>query len=153
MCLMNAFNMLPQGRILLSLPPRAIATWCYRRQRHLIFLCLSFSLAVYNPRIPVTLSFFFTRVRPSLHHQCTECTSVVPTKIFLQQTDRSGKKVRCMFLANVAVGRAFKTFEGKLDPNANLCPPPGFDSVIGEVSEKRQVALPSFPKQHPNKEE
>lgn len=50
-----------------------------------------------------------------------------------QQTDKSGKKVRCMFLASVAVGRAFKTQLGRLDPNANLCPPPGFDSVMGEV--------------------
>ncbi|CAN0059865.1 unnamed protein product [Pylaiella littoralis] len=70
-----------------------------------------------------------------------------------EKTDRSGKKVRCMFLASVAIGRAFKTYEGQLDRNANLCPPPGFDSVIGEegphlnypevVVYREQAALPT----------
>lgn len=53
-----------------------------------------------------------------------------------KQTDRSGKKVRCMFLTSVAIGRAFTTMQGKLKPEDNLCPPPGFDSVIGEVREE-----------------
>lgn len=80
--------------------------------------------------------------------------SFVPTKIFPQQTDRSGKKVRCMFLANVAVGKAFTTFAGKLDPNANLCPPPGFDSVIGEVREKAPGCRRAFlPQTTRNKEQ
>ncbi|CAN0183221.1 unnamed protein product [Ectocarpus sp. 12 AP-2014] len=47
-----------------------------------------------------------------------------------EKTDRSGKKVRCMFLSSVTVGRAFNTYEGKLPPEQ--CPPLGFDSVVGE---------------------
>ncbi|CAM9699673.1 unnamed protein product [Scytosiphon promiscuus] len=42
-----------------------------------------------------------------------------------------GKKWRCMFVANVSVGKAFKTIKGTL-PNY-LCPPQGYDSVVGEV--------------------
>lgn len=36
-----------------------------------------------------------------------------------------------MFMASVTVGRAYCTDEGEL-PN-HLCPPPGYDSVVGEV--------------------
>eukprot|EP00903_Cladosiphon_okamuranus_P013691 g12749.t1 len=49
-----------------------------------------------------------------------------------EKTDRGGKKVRCMFLTSVAIGRAFTTTQGRLEPTDNLCPPPGFDSVVGE---------------------
>ena len=41
-----------------------------------------------------------------------------------------------MFLTSVAVGRPFTTMQGRLEPSDNLCPPPGFDSVIGEVTEQ-----------------
>ncbi|CBJ32324.1 conserved unknown protein [Ectocarpus siliculosus] len=50
---------------------------------------------------------------------------------------RSAKKIgndselRCMFVANVAVGRTFKTKSTSLP--ANQCPPPGYQSVVGEV--------------------
>lgn len=37
-----------------------------------------------------------------------------------------------MFVCNVTVGRSYNTHEGFLPDN--LCPPPGCDSVIGEVS-------------------
>ncbi len=37
-----------------------------------------------------------------------------------------------MFICNVAVGKAYSTTEGFLPPN--MCPPRGFDSVVGEVS-------------------
>lgn len=61
-----------------------------------------------------------------------------PGCVFLQ-TDRSGRAVRCMFMANVAVGKAFKTYEGRLEPDNNESPPPGFDSVVGEVRETTKV--------------
>lgn len=38
-----------------------------------------------------------------------------------------------MFMADVAVGNAFKTYEFRLDPDNNECPPPGYDAVMGEV--------------------
>lgn len=38
---------------------------------------------------------------------------------------------RSMFLCNVAIGKSFNTQLGELP--ANQCPPPGFDSVVGEV--------------------
>lgn len=41
------------------------------------------------------------------------------------------KRFRCMFLCNVVVGRAYVTQEGFLRPTE--CPPPGYDSVIGET--------------------
>ncbi|CAM9168974.1 unnamed protein product [Ectocarpus sp. 8 AP-2014] len=50
---------------------------------------------------------------------------------------RSAKKIgndselRCMFVANVAVGRTFETKSTRLP--ANQCPPPGYQSVVGEV--------------------
>lgn len=37
-----------------------------------------------------------------------------------------------MFVCDIAVGRSYNTYEGSLP--THLCPPPGFDSVIGEVS-------------------
>lgn len=37
-----------------------------------------------------------------------------------------------MFIVSVAVGRPFVTQEGFLPPE--LCPPDGYDSVVGEVS-------------------
>lgn len=43
-----------------------------------------------------------------------------------------GKKWRCLFVCNVAVGRAYCTKELQLP--AASCPPPGYDSVVGEVS-------------------
>eukprot|EP00903_Cladosiphon_okamuranus_P011897 g11174.t1 len=43
-----------------------------------------------------------------------------------------GKKWRCMFICNVAVGRAYRTQATGLLPEN--CPPPGYDSVVGEVS-------------------
>lgn len=39
-----------------------------------------------------------------------------------------------MFVASVAVGRAFKTQMGQL--SADECPPRGYDSVVGEVGIK-----------------
>ena len=42
-----------------------------------------------------------------------------------------GRKWRAMFLCNVVAGRSFVTKEGFLDPA--LCPPRGYDSVVGEV--------------------
>lgn len=45
-----------------------------------------------------------------------------------------------MFLTSVAIGRAYATMEGRLNPADNLCPPPGFDSVIGEVREEGGAA-------------
>lgn len=53
----------------------------------------------------------------------------------LSQTSKQGRVVRCMFTASVAVGKPYKTHETFLDPAQNQCPPPGYDSVIGEVSE------------------
>ncbi|CAM9304718.1 unnamed protein product, partial [Laminaria digitata] len=40
-------------------------------------------------------------------------------------------KWRCMFIATAAVGRAHRTQEAVLP--AHMCPPPGFDAVLGEV--------------------
>jgi len=37
-----------------------------------------------------------------------------------------------MFICNVAVGRAYCTTEGSLP--RTMCPPQGYDSVVGEVS-------------------
>ncbi|CAN0163900.1 unnamed protein product [Ectocarpus sp. 12 AP-2014] len=70
---------------------------------------------------------------------------------------RSAKKVgiaselRCMFVASVAVGRTFKTNSTRLP--ANQCPPPGYQSVVGEVGQglnfdefvvyNEQAALPT----------
>lgn len=39
-----------------------------------------------------------------------------------------------MFMASVAIGKPFRTFESRLEPERNECPPPGYDSVVGEVS-------------------
>lgn len=57
----------------------------------------------------------------------------------LFQTNKSGKLIRCMFMASVAVGKAFKTTEGILD--SSQCPPPGYDSVVGEVSDTTFVLV------------
>ncbi|CAN0439786.1 unnamed protein product, partial [Ectocarpus sp. 12 AP-2014] len=70
---------------------------------------------------------------------------------------RSAKKIsiaselRCMFVASVAVGRTFKTKSTRLP--ANQCPPPGYQSVVGEVGQglnfdefvvyNEQAALPT----------
>eukprot|EP00752_Nemacystus_decipiens_P006890 g6189.t1 len=51
-----------------------------------------------------------------------------------EKVGRHGKKWRCMFVCNVAVGRSYNTYEGYLPPH--LCPPSGFDSVIGEVGQE-----------------
>lgn len=48
------------------------------------------------------------------------------------QAGPRGKKWRCMFICNVAVGRAYCTTELQIPPEQ--CPPPGYDSVVGEVS-------------------
>jgi hypothetical protein len=42
---------------------------------------------------------------------------------------------RVMFLANIVVGRAYKTEEGFIH---TPCPPTGYDSVMGEVSVHKQ---------------
>lgn len=44
-----------------------------------------------------------------------------------------------MFLSSVTVGRAFITHQGKLPPDQ--CPPPGFDSVVGEVRKVREMEV------------
>lgn len=41
-------------------------------------------------------------------------------------------------MANVAVGRAYTTQEGELP--SNMCPPEGFDSVIGQVRAPPRVS-------------
>ncbi|CAN0075917.1 unnamed protein product, partial [Sphacelaria rigidula] len=51
-----------------------------------------------------------------------------------EKVDKDGRRVRCMFMASVAVGKPFFTTEGSLPPK--LCPPDDYDSVVGQVSEK-----------------
>lgn len=41
-----------------------------------------------------------------------------------------------MFTATIAVGKAYTTTQGFLPHN--MCPPPGYDSVVGEVSGQRK---------------
>ncbi|CAB1106272.1 unnamed protein product [Ectocarpus sp. CCAP 1310/34] len=43
----------------------------------------------------------------------------------------SPTKLRCMFVANVAAGKAYPTKENALDDDK--CPPPGYESGVGEV--------------------
>lgn len=50
----------------------------------------------------------------------------------VSQDGPRGKKWRCLFICNVAVGRAYCTTETGLLPEK--CPPQGYDSVVGEVS-------------------
>ncbi|CAM9267091.1 unnamed protein product, partial [Hapterophycus canaliculatus] len=62
------------------------------------------------------------------------------------------KKWRCMFVANVSAGNAYRTTEGKLPDH--MCPPQGYDSVVGEVGPElnydevvvynEDAALPTF---------
>ena len=49
-----------------------------------------------------------------------------------------------MFMADVAVGKAFKTYESLLDPANNECPPPGYDAVMGEVREDELCSYRCF---------
>ncbi|KNC85919.1 hypothetical protein, variant [Sphaeroforma arctica JP610] len=42
-----------------------------------------------------------------------------------------GKTFRCMFLCKVAAGKTYKIQLGNLP--ADQCPPPGYDSVVGDV--------------------
>ncbi|CAM9949773.1 unnamed protein product, partial [Ectocarpus fasciculatus] len=48
-----------------------------------------------------------------------------------EKVGSDGKKVRCMFVANVTVGNAYLTQQVSL--GQNMCPPAGHDSVVGEV--------------------
>lgn len=47
------------------------------------------------------------------------------------QVGSDGKKVRCMFIANVTAGNAYLTQQASL--GKDKCPPAGYDSVVGEV--------------------
>ncbi|CAM9472315.1 unnamed protein product [Ectocarpus sp. 13 AM-2016] len=68
-----------------------------------------------------------------------------------EKTDSNGRRLRCMFVANVAAGKAFKTHRTSLQQNE--CPPAGYDSVVGEVGQglnydelvvyKDEAALPT----------
>ena len=72
-------------------------------------------------------------VAGNLHFFFLPCVSLLFSLGSAAQTGFHGKKWRCMFICNVAVGRAFCTKEmGPLPPER--CPPPGYDSVVGEVS-------------------
>lgn len=44
-----------------------------------------------------------------------------------------------MFMASVAVGKAYVTKKGSLDKE--FCPPQGYDSVVGEVRKTLQELL------------
>ncbi|CAM9153406.1 unnamed protein product [Ectocarpus sp. 12 AP-2014] len=67
------------------------------------------------------------------------------------KTDKDGTELRCMFVANVAGGKAFNTKNPYLPQSE--CPPPGYQSVVGEVGEglnfdevvvyKEEAALPT----------
>ncbi|CAM9345382.1 unnamed protein product [Ectocarpus sp. 12 AP-2014] len=67
------------------------------------------------------------------------------------KTAKDGTRLRCMFVANVAAGKAYSTKEKALDDDK--CPPPGYESVVGEVGEgmnydelvvyKEEAALPT----------
>ncbi|CAM9825152.1 unnamed protein product, partial [Ectocarpus fasciculatus] len=48
-----------------------------------------------------------------------------------EKVGSDGKKVRCMFVANVTAGNAYLTQQVSL--GQNMCPPAGHDSVVGEV--------------------
>jgi hypothetical protein len=50
----------------------------------------------------------------------------------------NGRAYRVMFLANIVVGRAFKTEEGSI---TTPCPPAGYDSVMGEVCSLAALTL------------
>ncbi|CBN80082.1 conserved unknown protein [Ectocarpus siliculosus] len=49
------------------------------------------------------------------------------------KTGSDGTELRCMFVANVAVGKAFNTKSSNLPQSA--CPPLGYQSVVGEVGQ------------------
>ncbi|CAM9635701.1 unnamed protein product [Ectocarpus sp. 12 AP-2014] len=67
------------------------------------------------------------------------------------KTDKDGTELRCMFVANVAGGKAFNTKNPYLPQSE--CPPPGYQSVVGEVGQglnfdevvvyKEEAALPT----------
>ncbi|CAM9994410.1 unnamed protein product [Ectocarpus fasciculatus] len=69
-----------------------------------------------------------------------------------EKVGSDGKKVRCMFVANVTVGNAYLTQQVSL--GQNMCPPAGHDSVVGEaggglnhdelVVYKNEAAIPSY---------
>ncbi|CAM9324420.1 unnamed protein product, partial [Hapterophycus canaliculatus] len=48
-----------------------------------------------------------------------------------EKNDSSGTRLRCIFVVNVAAGKTYNTTEGNLEPD--MCPPDGYDSVVGEV--------------------
>ncbi|CAM9669061.1 unnamed protein product [Ectocarpus fasciculatus] len=67
------------------------------------------------------------------------------------KTGNDGSELRCMFVANVAVGKPFNTKNSRLPHSA--CPPLGYQSVVGEVGQglnfdetvvyKEEAALPT----------
>ncbi|CAN0483594.1 unnamed protein product [Ectocarpus sp. 12 AP-2014] len=67
------------------------------------------------------------------------------------KTGSDGTELRCMFVANVAVGKSFNTKSSNLPQSA--CPPLGYQSVVGEVGQalnfhevvvyKEEAALPT----------
>ncbi|CBN80081.1 conserved unknown protein [Ectocarpus siliculosus] len=74
---------------------------------------------------------------------------------YAQQSEKvgsDGKKVRCMFVANVTAGNAYLTQQGSL--GQDMCPPAGYDSVVGEVGSglihdelvayEDEAAIPSY---------
>ncbi|CAM9262096.1 unnamed protein product [Scytosiphon promiscuus] len=48
-----------------------------------------------------------------------------------EKTDSNGRRVRCVFVANVAAGNTYNTTQVGLQPT--MCPPNGYNSVVGEV--------------------
>ncbi|CAM9848754.1 unnamed protein product [Pylaiella littoralis] len=68
-----------------------------------------------------------------------------------EKTGSDGSKLRCMFVANVAAGKAHTTKDRDLP--IKMCPPAGYDSVVGEVGQglnydelvvyKDEAALPT----------
>ncbi|CAM9262171.1 unnamed protein product [Scytosiphon promiscuus] len=68
-----------------------------------------------------------------------------------EKVDGGGKRLRCVFVANVAAGKTYNTTQGSLQHST--CPPVGYDSVVAEVGAglnydelvvyKNEAALPT----------
>ncbi|CAN0375556.1 unnamed protein product, partial [Ectocarpus sp. 12 AP-2014] len=56
-----------------------------------------------------------------------------------EKVSSDGKRLRCMFVANVAAGNAYLTQQVSL--GLNMCPPAGHDSVVGEVRVEHALSI------------
>lgn len=60
-------------------------------------------------------------------------------QLMIPQTAPNGRKLRCDIVADVAAGLSYRTKKSRLPKD--MCPPTGFDSVVGQVRGHHQKML------------